>query len=323
MIGWLSKEKKEQDRIIDFNILSENIEIIKKIKNKNRFEKYIIKLFEEYELFLKNNYNNVHHVTDNLKKEYCNNFEEISNDITKINDCNIILSSSHENTFYILKELNKTKEENVLVICLDMHSDTYDYNDNLWKGNVFSKLLKENYINSFVVLGVPKEKISYTKKDISKDVKKKISIAYNYDVKKYLKKYKPTTVFISIDIDCLNTRNDKITALEYCPMTILKNLSMISLKEKSSEEIKKIIMNSIYVKNDLGYANLYKVGENKLNLKMLIDIIKKIKYQCMKNGINLGFNYKNHIWADITEIFGYDYGNLTSELIIKIISELI
>lgn len=323
MIGWLSKETEKQDKIINFDLLNENIEIIKNLKSKKRIMKYVIDLFDEYKSFLKINYNNVNYVTDNLKKEYNDNLKNITEDISKVNDCSIILSSSHENTFYILKELNKRKKEKVLVICLDMHSDTYDYNDNLWKGNVFSKLLKDNYINSLVVLGVPKEKIAYTKKNISKDIQKKISISYNYDIKKYLKKYKPATIFVSIDIDCLNTRNDKITALEYCPMTILKNISMISLKKLSTREIKNLIMNCVYVKNDLGYANLYKVGENKINLKKLIDIIKNIKYQCSKNGINLGFNYKSHIWADITEISGYDYGNLTSELIIKIIDELI
>lgn len=69
-----------------------------------------------------------------------------------------------------------------------MHSDTYDYNDNLWKGNVFSKLLKENYINSFVVLGGTKRKNCLYKKRYIKRYKEKNKYFVQLWYKKKFKK---------------------------------------------------------------------------------------------------------------------------------------
>ena len=40
-----------------------------------------------------------------------------------------------QTTIYgFLDDLNKDKK-NLATVCFDMHSDTYDYNDFLWKGN--------------------------------------------------------------------------------------------------------------------------------------------------------------------------------------------
>lgn len=319
MIAWFSKNKVINLGKINYNNLKNIIELIK--NENNHLCKYVTQLFAEYQIFLKQNYKEARLITNNLKETYKDNFVDCSNSIRNIKNNKIILSPSHDNTYYILKELNCLKNHKVLVICFDMHSDTYNYNDNLWKGNVFSKLLKEDYINSLLVIGISHNKVKNIKQEINNDLKNKIFFSNN--IKKYLKKLKPTNVFISIDIDCLNTRESKYTALEYCPNTILTNISMLSLNDISKENIVKKIKECIFVKNELGYANLYKVGENNFNFNQIKKIIADIKRQCHKLGINLGFNYKNHILADITELNGYDYGKLTTELIVKLINELI
>lgn len=255
-----------------------------------------------------------------MKHKYKNNIIDIKNDIQKIKKCNLIISPSHSDTYFILSELFKDYDNNVLVICYDMHSDTYDYNDDLWKGNVFSKLLKENVIENLIVYGIPKSKINNSLNDIPVDIKGKIKIKKNFFIRKEIKEINPQTVFISIDIDCLDTRKKKYSSLEYCPMTILSNLSRIDIKNKNDNEIIKLIKDCIFVKNDLGYSNLYRVGENTLNIKKLIRNIKKVKKYCIKNNINLGIE---GMYADISEVSGYDYSKKTIEMMSELIDELI
>ena len=143
-----------------------------------------------------------------------------------------------------------------------------------------------------------------------------------FNLKKYLRTIKPTTIFISIDIDCLDTRKNKYSALEYCPMTILSNLSKIKKDFYSDEEIIELVKGCILVKNELGYSNLYKVGENRTSIEKIIKYIKKIKKYCTRYKINLGF-YNKKIYADISEVNGYDYSKKTFEVIVKLIDELI
>ena len=85
-------------------------------------------------------------------------------------------------------------------------------------------------------------------------------------------------------------------------------------------EIIKLIKDCIFVKNDLGYSNLYRVGENTLNIKKLIRNIKKVKKYCIKNNINLGIE---GMYADISEVSGYDYSKKTIEMMSELIDELI
>ena len=298
----------------------ELINIIR-IKNiDNIFCKYSTKIYYEYYNII--HQNEIEDINVELKDYFKNNIVDINDDINKIDDCNLIISPSHSDTYYILKQLNSEKREKVLVICFDMHSDTYDYNDSLWKGNVFSKLLKENIIDHFLVYGVPNYKIKNTLNDVPKDIKEKVKIKKTFNLKKYLRTIKPTTIFISIDIDCLDTRKNKYSALEYCPMTILSNLSKIKKDFYSDEEIIELVKGCILVKNELGYSNLYKVGENRTSIEKIIKYIKKIKKYCTRYKINLGF-YNKKIYADISEVNGYDYSKKTFEVIVKLIDELI
>ncbi len=318
MIGLFSKEKY----IPTNNINIKNLDfIIGRIKNNNdKLCRYVTELYFEYYSIIHES--NIENIEIELKKHYKNDIIEINDDVEKIENCNLIISPSHSDTYFVLKQLIKNRKENVLVICFDMHSDTYDYNDKLWKGNVFSKLIKEKIINNFIVLGVPNNKIKNTFNDIPCDIRNNVKIKKIFGIKNDIKKFKPTTIFISVDIDCLDTRKNKYSALEYCPMTILSNLSKVDINDKTDEEIVMLVKNCIFVKNDLGYSNLYRVGENKLNIKKLIKKIKQIKKYCLKNKVNLGFNDKK-IYADISEVNGYDYNKKTLEVISKLIDELI
>ena len=320
MIAWISNEKNYFK--INYRRLKNNINVLKKEKD-NEYFQYVINLFDEYDLFLKKSINNSKLVFGNLITKYKNEIIDCSDDINLVRTCNLVLSSGHDSTYHVLKALNNKKDKKVLVICIDMHLDAYDYNDELWKGNPFSKLIKENYIKDFLTIGVPECKVKNSLADVPKDIKEHVKIINENEIEKNIKKINPTNIFISIDIDCLNTRKYKITATDYSPASILYNISSIELCKQNSDIMLKQILDCIYIKNSLGYANLYRVGENEMNFNKIKNIISITRKSCDKYGINLGFNYKNHIIGDITEISGYDYGGFTSKIIVKLINELI
>ena len=63
-----------------------------------------------------------------------------------------------------------------------------------------------------------------------------------------------------------------------------------------------------------------KKSKNTLNIKKLIRNIKKVKKYCIKNNINLGIE---GMYADISEVSGYDYSKKTIEMMSELIDELI
>lgn len=317
MIGLFSKEIHLPLNRVNINNLDLNLVKIKKIDDK--YCRYVTKLYNEFYKLIHTN--NIEKINCELLNNYSNNIIDIKDNIDDIRKCDLIISPSHSDTYHLIKEMNSSPNEELLVICFDMHSDTYDYNTKLWKGNVFSKLLKEKIITNFIVVGVPKKKVKNTINDVPSDLIEKVIIKKNFCIKKNIKKIKPTRIFISIDIDCLDTRKKQYSALEYCPFTILYYLSTLNLSEDSKEETIEKVKNCIYVKNELGYANLYKTGENKLNVKKIIKSINKIKKYCYKKKITLGFD--NKMYFDITEVNGYDYDKKTLECLTMLIDELI
>lgn len=318
MIGLFEKKQSVHTNNINIKNIDFNISRIKNIDNK--YCKYVSKLYHQYYKII--HQNKKEDIKIELQKYFKKNIIDIKDSTNKINKCNLIISSSHADTYYLLKEKNKSNVEKILVVCFDMHSDTYDTRDKLWKGNVFSKLLKEEIIDSLIIYGVPNYKVKNTMREVSPDIKNKVNIKKNFNIKKDINKIKPTMIFISIDIDCLDTRNSQYSALEYCPMTILSNISKIDFNNYSDDKIATLVRKSIFVKNKFGYSNLYKVGENKLTVKKLIRYIKKIKKYCYKNNISLGFKDCD-IYADITEVNGYDYDEKTLNAIVRIANELV
>ncbi len=312
MICWLS-----DNSIIDEKIDTKNLDkIMSLVTKKHKYGKYLLNLYNEYKEFLYEN-NNPISISQNLKQiyNYSTNYEMLEN-------CDLILSDNHKQTYFAIKKLNVNKVKNSAIICFDMHSDTYEYNNKLWKGNVFSKLLYEKYIDYVFIIGIPKYKRRITRKDIPKDIKKQVLFIDSKKIKYYLAKFKIENLFISIDIDCLNTRKLKMTALEYCPTSILKNISNLPYNEINKFNIEKYLKKAIFVKNDLGYSNLFHTGENNLNLNDLKIAINNIKKIVKELNINLGFG-TGKCFADITEINGYDYAKITSNVVSELIDELI
>ena len=309
MIGFLSNERYiKRDKINDKQLES-NMQII--AKNNDIYSQYITEIYNEYKLLIRKK-------SIDIKEELLGltNVKKISNN--DITNCQVIVSPSHLNTYYIIRELNPHKEE-LMVICFDMHCDTYDTSDELWKGNHFSRLLKEGYITDFVVFGVPKEKINNTYSDVSVDIKDKVLISDNLDFKSVLIKYKPQRIFISIDIDVLDTRKSKYTAIDYCPHTVLECVSKLNVKDLLNDNSEELIKGCVLIKNNLGYANLYKTGENNISIELLCQKIKSIISYCKQNNIKLGFN---NIFGDISELIGNDYNYKTLSVIIKLINAL-
>ena len=302
----------------EINII--NLEmLIKRIKKiKNRYCNYVTKIYNKYRtIILSNKKRNIY---EGIKQNF-KSLVNLDENIGQINNCKVIISPSHDYTYYITRKLLTCKDQKVLIICFDMHSDTYDYSDKLWKGNIFSKLLKESVIEKLLVIGVPSNKIKKTKSDIPSDIKESIIIRNKCNIESEINKLKPDTVFVSIDIDCLDTYKNAYTALEYCPMTILSNLSRINLGNKNKQCIIDDVVSSIFVKNDLGYANLFKVGEKGLTIDELLKYIKKLKKYCYKSQVNLGL-CNGKVIADISEVYGYDYNDKTLKVITSIIDEL-
>lgn len=314
MIGWLTDNLKLPNKLDTCN-LAKIMKIVENLGLDDEYSQYVLNLYREYRKLLEGKRENIE---DKIIKEI--KIKNLNKQLTLSNDCEIVMSNSHKETYFLLKELNKHKLNNVTVICFDMHSDTYSHENDIWKGNVFSKLLYEKFIDNVLIIGVPYEKMEVTLNDIDKSIKDKVHIIQIKDIEKYLIETKTQNIFISIDLDCLNTRNEKIAALEYCPLSILNNISNSVINEVNRENIKTIIKDSIFVKNDLGYSNLYKVGENGLDLNDLKDGLINIKKCCDKFKLNLGF--KSKCYADITEIFGYDYNNITLLTIIELINLL-
>ncbi len=143
MINWVSSEDEHNVKKINLNNWIKNMNFSKKQNCNNEMINYVKEIYNESIELLSATPSLV---KDNLSKEYKDNFI-IDGSLKK---SNVIISSSDINSYYTIKELNKNKED-LTVVCFDMHSDTYDYNDSLWKGNGFSLLMKEGYVNHYIV----------------------------------------------------------------------------------------------------------------------------------------------------------------------------
>lgn len=308
MVNWITSEDEKNIKKIDYDSLCKVMKFIKKQDTNDEMVNYVCKIFDEYKNVLKSEPLILH---DSLKSYYGSNFVENAN----LKKSDIIVSSSDINAYYTIKNLNKEKKD-LTIICFDMHSDTYDYNDFLWKGNSFSKLMKEGYLNHFIVIGVPMYKRKMCMDDTNIDLRRRVHLIDEKDIFKTLEEIKCKNVFISIDADCFDCRRSLYTAVEYSPSTILNYVSHIKGIDKINYKNK--IHECVQVKNELGYSNYYHTGENDLTVDNVIDIKNKIVTYCSKKNINLGLDNKKP-YLQIMEVNGYDYCGLTTKMVIKLI----
>ena len=311
MINWISSEDEKNARKVNFENLVRVMEFVNQQDCNDEMVNYAKQIYSEYANLLS--------TEPLLLKETlinsCNDDFVIDGDLR---ESDVIVSPSDLNSYYTIKELNKDKKD-LTVVCFDMHSDTYDYNDFLWKGNSFSMLMKEGYINHYIVIGVPKHKRQSCMDDTNEDLRSRVHLIDENELFDTLDILRPENIFVSIDADTLDCRRAGYTGVEYSPATILNHISYID--EINENNYIEKIKSCIHVKNELGYSNYYHTGENNITKNDIIRIVNSLNDYCDDYGINLGLN-KNEPYYQIMEISGYDYGNLTSEMVVELIDGL-
>lgn len=313
MINWISSDDEINIRKVDFENLCKVMNFIKKQNSSNKMIEYACEIFDEYKDVLSIE---PKLLKESIKEYYKEKFV-VDGDLAS---SNVILSPSDLNAYYTIKELNKDKKE-LTILCFDLHSDTYDYNDFLWKGNSFSRLMNEGYITHYIVIGVPQEKRERCINDTNEELRNRVHLIDQEQVFNTIKRISPKNIFVSIDADCFNCRDAKYTSVEYSPATILYYISKINIEELNKDNYEDRIKECIHVKNELGYSNYYHTGENDLSSDKVIDIIDNVKTYCCLNDITLGVS-EGGPYFQLMEISGSDYGNLTTNLVVKLIDNL-
>ena len=313
MINWISSDDEKNIRKVDYYNLCKVINFVKEQKSSNEMVKYACTIFDEYKDILSTE---PKLLRESLREYFGESFI-VDGDLL-LSD--VILSPSDLNAYFTIKKLNEDKKD-LTVVCFDLHSDTYDYNDFLWKGNSFSRLMNEGYINHYIVIGVPREKRDNCINDTNDELRDKVHLIDSEQLYSVLENINSSNIFVSIDADCFDCRKSRYTSVEYSPATILYYISKININEINSDNYEQKIKECIHVKNELGYSNYYHTGENDLTSDMVIDIIDNLKLYCEAKNINLGLS-QGTPYFQIMEISGCDYGALSTNLVVKLIDGL-
>lgn len=313
MINWISSDDEKNIRKIDYNNLCKVMNFVNGQRSSNEMVKYACTVFDEYKDILSTEPK----ILRESLRDYFGESFLVDGDLLS---SDVILSPSDLNAYFTIKKLNQEKKD-LTIVCFDLHSDTYDYNDFLWKGNSFSKLMKEGYINHYIVIGVPREKRSNCINDTNVELRNRVHLIDSEQLYNVLENINPNNIFVSIDADCFDCRKAKYTSVEYSPATILYYISKLNINEISSDNYEQRIKECIHVRNELGYSNYYHTGENDLTSDMVIDIVGNLKAYCNVKNINLGLS-EGTTYFQIMEISGCDYGNLSADLVIKLIDGL-
>lgn len=309
--------KGKNKNIFNLKKLQNNIVILSSNTN-DKFTKYILKVYRQVS---KTGFKSINNIYDEIENKYSVKYIKNQKDLISYD---LVISSSHENSYHLIRKLNKKKEP-LTVICFDMHCDLYNADEDLWKGNHFSKLMSEKYISDLIVYEIPKYKKKMTLTQIDQRCRKYVTFAYSLrDILKAIKNNKSKHVLFSIDIDCFDSFKSNYTAIPYCPFRILQELSNKNInKNESNEIINKISKDCVQIKNDKGYENMYRVGENKLNINKFEKMFKSIIKYCQNNNILVGYEIIDlKIICDITEVDGDDVNGNTFLLIDRLINVL-
>ena len=311
MINWISSEDEKDVRKVDYNNLCRIISFLKTQNSDDEMVRYVCQIFDEYNDVLSRE---PMLLRDSLNSIFGDEFK-IDGDLEQ---SDVIISPSDLNAYYTIKALNKDKK-NLATVCFDMHSDTYDYNDFLWKGNSFSRLMNEGYINHYIVIGVPKEKRENCLSDTNEELRERVHLIDKDELFATLNSIDCDNIFVSIDADCFDCRRSKYTSVEYSPSTILNYVSHIDSID--SDNYVQKIHDCVHVKNDLGYSNYFHTGENDLTDEDVIKTVDNILLYCEITCKQLGLT-PNSPYYEIMEVSGYDYDNLTAKLVVRLIDGL-
>ncbi len=311
MINWISSEDEKNVIKVDYNNLCRIVSFLETQNSEDEIVRYVCQIFDEYSDVLSKE---PILLRDELNSVFGDEFI-VDGDLEK---SDVIISPSDLNAYYIIKTLNKDKK-NLAIVCFDMHSDTYDYNDFLWKGNSFSRLMKEGYIKHYIVIGVPKKKRKKCLNDTNEELRERVHLIDKDELFKTLNSIDYDNIFVSIDADCFDCRRSQYTSVEYSPSTILNYVSHID-SINSINYIQKI-HDCVHVKNALGYSNYYHTGENNLTDADVIEIVNNVALYCESTEKQLGLT-PDGPYYEIMEVSGYDYGNLTAKLVVGLIDGL-
>ncbi|HAN08995.1 MAG TPA: hypothetical protein DCP90_00095 [Clostridiales bacterium] len=345
MFTWLPHIKEEKPYFktekYSFDRVNSNIEIIRKFYIKTDTMKLIDKIYLKYNKYMRCLEQNktikdeiIKGLDDlmvlNVEKsgnKYC---EFIWENMYKF-DRNVLLSDSHATTYYILKTIKEfAQSEQIAVVCFDAHADIYEDEIDIWKGNIFNRLLREEIIESILFVGVPefrKQSIMNEVKDLDMckkiffgDIKDK-KIETNIEIKRFLSK-NIKSIYYSIDVDVFSNLNNLYTAMEYSYLHPLLNLSYVDLKHMKKDEVYDTVDNCFFVKeshND-GYKNLFQIGRKDIDICDLIDYVGMLDIIFKENNISKGIVYKNRtIIGDIVELNGIDLNGETHKMVRKVI----
>jgi len=252
----------------------------------------------------------------------------------------LFLSDTHTTTEIVLnsyKELNPMPD--IGVICFDAHADLYDPTKELWKGNVFSILLEKNIISCVLFVGVPIFRQMNIISEISEKIEKRISFLdwkkTDQEIELALSKFiglSPTNIFYSFDIDGLDSRKEKYTAMEYCSFHILtklaeKDFTTETDKDKLTKMLRDCVMQPVKdLSNPENVAckNLLKIGDEGVSLDEVYDIIHKIEAFAHINNIQIGLPLPQDslLVGDIVELFGPDLKEKTAYAVSEIAKSL-
>ncbi|MFA7171524.1 MAG: arginase family protein [Candidatus Paceibacterota bacterium] len=272
-------------------------------------------------------------------RETINGYLDESNE--KYDNPLIFLSDSHTTTEIVLssyKELNPNP--NIGVVCFDAHADLYDSGKIPWKGNVFSILFGNNIISSVLFIGVPKFRQLNIISELPEETVERISFFDFEEGDNGLdsalfkwKALKPTHLFYSFDVDGLDSRKQRYTAMEYCSFHVLTKLAEKDLTHEKSRDVLRKMLRDCIMQPTIDYnnprniacKNLFKIGDEGVPLEKVLEAVLAINTYAVKNHIQIGLplSHGGFVAGDIVELFGPDFEGRTAKAISRIAHLLI
>jgi hypothetical protein len=229
-------------------------------------------------------------------------------------------SDSHASTFYTLQDSKNGSTR--AIVCFDAHDDLSEM-ETLWKGNVFTHLLNAGVIDYLVLVGVANFRISNTLSRLSTEMSRRVLFSTNPTaITSWLKSKQVDEIYLSFDLDVLRTRDERLTAMEYCPFGVLLNAAATNPGQLDLERAKQFAESSIRPVGELGVRNLYHLGEEGPTTQEALDLVREIKYRTTASGIRTGFRTSQGILlGEIVELNGPDLGYRTSTFSLSVCLE--
>lgn len=247
----------------------------------------------------------------------------------------VLLSDTHTSSSPVLRACKKASPQRRYgVLCVDAHADVYSTNEPLWKGNVFSTLIEDGAISRMLLVGVPQYRIDNITSQEPDAITAKIDFA-NWETKgevsRKLEQLADVTdeIYVSVDIDGLNTRDAIYTAMEYCSFQVVLNLGTTRLDEHNEDGLRRALneivrpLGHIQLDGTQTRKNLYLIGEDGIPLPELLRVIEESKSYLRSINRELGVTCQGgRVIGDIVELFGIDLLGQTAQAICAIVKTL-